>query len=271
MNIEFIREIGPTRWVVRTFMRQFSKRILRCDNNIVLPNGLRMRLPRTSKFSTEVFVSQCNVDWGSEQLFALHLDPGRAVIDVGANVGYYSLYMLPRVASVHAFEPDSRARKTLERNLSGHSRAYVHPQAVGATCGTARFVLAESSEVSHVANANESSAVEIEMITIDRFVAENRLSVTGIKIDAEGADIDVLEGAKATLDSHLPLVLIETAPNQPLFQLVLPLNYRVFAFVKHLDTHSFHFQEIECDSRERTKMLFLVPPRLHATFAELIN
>lgn len=217
INSEFIREVGPLNWIWRTFCRQSSKRVLRIDNAIALPTGLRMRLPKTSKFATEVFVTRSNVDWGSEELFAKHLDAAGVVLDVGANIGYYSLYVLPRVCAVHAFEPDPRALAVLKSNLAGHPNAHVHALAIGSRTGKSQFALEQNSEISHVTSfaiQTGNEAIEVDVTTIDRFTEENDLNVTGIKIDVEGADLDVIEGALETLKSQFPLVLTETKPDK---------------------------------------------------------
>ncbi|MGB8481674.1 MAG: FkbM family methyltransferase [Acidobacteriaceae bacterium] len=253
-------------------MRQFSKRILGKDNTIVLPTGLRMRLPRTSKFASEVFITGANVDWGSEAIFANHLDASGVVLDVGANIGYYSLYMLPRAGSVHAFEPDPTALAILRSNLAGHSNAHVQSKAVGKCTGKSSFILEPNSEVSHLADPSTrlgEERYEVDVTTIDQFVAERDLRITGIKIDVEGADLDVIEGAVKTLGSQFPLVLTETTPDERLFGLIRPLGYKVFAFIKHPKTSKFQLQEIVRKSTLQTKMLFLVPTRLQSTFESL--
>jgi hypothetical protein len=61
------------------------------------------------------FVTNADVDWGSEQLLFRLLSGKGAFLDVGAHIGYYSLYMLPRVETVDAFEPDPRVRALLEK------------------------------------------------------------------------------------------------------------------------------------------------------------
>ena len=255
-------------------MRQFSKRILGKDNTFVLPTGLRMRLPRASKFATEVFITGANVDWGSEELFASHLDASGVVLDVGANIGYYSLYMLPKAGAVHAFEPDPRALAVLRLNLAAHSNAHIHSVAVGKRFGKSSFILEPNSEVSHLAGPSTQLGEErneVDVTTIDQFVAERDLRVTGIKIDVEGADLDVIEGAIKTQGSQTPLVLTETSPDERLFALIRPLGYRVFAFIKHPNTAKFRLQEIVREGNLQTKMLFLVPTRLWKPFENLTD
>jgi FkbM family methyltransferase len=274
INSEFVKEVGTFTWLRRTFLRQFSKRILSKDNTVVLPTGLRMLLPRTSKFASEVFITGSNVDWGSEEVFANHLDASGVVLDVGANIGYYSLYVLPRVSGVHAFEPDPRALTVLRANLAGHAHAHIHSLAVSKGTGKSLFILEPNSEVSHLADPSTQSSGEqrdIDVTTIDDFVAEQDLRITGIKIDVEGADHDVIEGAVGTLESQVPLVLTETKPDEYLFKMIRPLGYKVFAFVKNPNTAQFAFHEIVRDGNFQTKMLFLVPMRLQGTFEDLTH
>lgn len=262
---EFVRRVGTIKWLRRTAIRQFCKRVLRRDNWVTLPTGLRMRLPRMSRFSSEAFVTGCNVDWGSEAILASLLDPAGAFLDIGANVGYYSLYMLPKVAAVHAFEPDTRAVVDLRKNLSAYPNAYVHFMALADHVGTSGFVQAKSTETSHLAGS--AATHEVELTTVDIFVAERQLSVSGIKIDVEGADLEVLHGAKHTLRLQHPLVLTESEPGEKLFDLIEPLGYRVFAFVG--SEGEFHFRKFDRGNRGWTKMLFLVPPALHSRFVQI--
>lgn len=172
----------------------------------------------------------CNVDWGSEALFASLLDPSSAFLDIGANVGYYSLYMLPKVAEVHAFEPDARAACSLLTNLAAYPNAYVYSFALSNRVGRAGFVQEMHSETSHLAVG--AGTHEVKLTTIDRFVTERQIFVSGIKIDVEGADLDVLHGAEQTLKTQHPLVLTEAKPDDELFNFTQYLNYGVFAFVR---------------------------------------
>lgn len=70
INIPFIRQIGPLKWLHRYARRQFEKRILRRDSRLKLPTGLTINLPRWSRSATEVYVTNADMDWGAEALFA---------------------------------------------------------------------------------------------------------------------------------------------------------------------------------------------------------
>lgn len=117
---------------------------------------------------------------------------------------------------------------------------------------------------------------QVPITTIDQFVADFLMlpqpkTVTGIKIDVEGADFQVLEGSQRTLATHSPLVLAETTADDRLFGFLRPFNYQVFSFVRPTSAHGFQFQYIAARIDLRTKMLFLVPPRLHTIFHSLAN
>ena len=146
INIAFIREVGPLRWAMRTAIRQYYKRVVKRDHSIQLPTGEWMTLPIGDHFASEAFITQGDVDWGSEKLFASLLNRKGVFLDVGAHIGYYSLYMMPRVTEIYAFEPDPQIRELLEMNLSGRPNVMVIPWAAGERPGRARFTMGRGAE-----------------------------------------------------------------------------------------------------------------------------
>ncbi len=108
INWQFIREVGPLRWVLRYSVRQFRKRVLRRDCTLRLPTGLTMVLPRQSTSATEVYLTRANTDWGSEAIFTSFAVSTRDFLDIGSHIGYYAAYLSPRVRHVYAFEPNPR-------------------------------------------------------------------------------------------------------------------------------------------------------------------
>ena len=273
INKAFIKEVGPLRWLWRTVIRQYYKRIARRDHAMRLPTGEWMTLPISDRFATEAFITQGDVDWGSEALLVSMLNREGVFLDVGAHIGYYSLYVLPRVLEVYSFEPDPRVRVLLEKNVSGRPNISVLPWAVGARQGRARFTLESHSEVSHLSAEGEESSrqVFVEVITIDEFVRLGGLPVEAIKIDVEGHDTEVIKGALNVLAEQQPLVLTEARPDAVLFALTGRVEYRVFAYVRHPKTRKKWLAELfsNLPIPGETKMLFLVPERLAAKFAKL--
>lgn len=119
------------------------------------------------------------------------LKPGDTGIDVGANYGFVTIAMMAGVwpsGLVVAFEIDPTTREVLKRNVcdNNHSNsAVVVPKGAGAF---------ESENLT----------------TVDTIVARRKLqSVTFLKIDVDGTELSVLEGALDTLRTFRPVVVVE--------------------------------------------------------------
>lgn len=269
LNYVFMKEVGYARWALRTALRQFHKRVLSRSHAMRLPTGEWLGLPLSSHFASEAYVSGADVDWGSEKLLAAVMTGRGVFLDVGANIGYYSLYMAPRASAVYSFEPDPRARLHLQQNVSSHSNIHVVPHAVGRAPGEALFKLERSCEVSHLSSEVDGTGdqIKVRVETIDAFVLEEGLTVEAIKIDAEGHDAQVIEGALGVLSAQTPVVLTESEPNAELFGLTDTVGYRVFAYVRHRETRKTTFVELLGGKVAwgDTKMIFLIPPRMADT------
>ena len=268
LNRVFMKEVGYVKWVSRTAIRQFHKRVSKQDHAMRLPTGEWLGLPLASHFASEAFVSGADVDWGSEKLLATLMHGEGVFLDVGANIGYYSLYMAPKASAVYSFEPDPRSRAYLQQNVASHPKIHVVPHAVGSRRGAALFTLEQSCEISHLSSSSGGEAredqIEVKVDTIDAFVAEQGLTVEAIKIDAEGHDAQVIEGALGVLAAQAPVVLTESEPDAQLFGLAGQVGYRVFAYLRHPTTRKRTFAELRpgTSAAGPTKMIFLVPPRL---------
>jgi FkbM family methyltransferase len=169
--------------------------------------GLRSDLPG----GEVVYASpECRyLSWNPAEYAAFRaaVKPGMTALDVGANVGAYSLLLGQWVGSsgaVFAFEPAPAARDGLKRHiqlnaLDGVVRTVA--AAVGAAPSKARFVLESTAGEGRLATAGENGAttVEVPVTTIDEFCAREKLTPDFIKIDVEGAELDVLRGARQTI------------------------------------------------------------------------
>jgi FkbM family methyltransferase len=270
----FIKEVGVGKFIVRTIHRQFYKRILRRSQRMRLPTGELFQLPRTSQFATEAFITNGDVDWGSEALLFRLASRARAFMDIGANIGYYSQYMRPGVSAVYAFEPDPRMFALLRDSLAGHANVMIFPLAVGSRNGKARFTLEKSGEVSHFAHhpsESDPATVVVDTVTVDSFVERQQIHVGIIKTDVEGFDLDVLRGAQMTLQTQRPIVLSEIQPSAELFTLVHGLGYCICAYLRDIQSRkkSFCFIDGPLRSDQAAKMLFLIPAERIAEVSEL--
>jgi FkbM family methyltransferase len=125
------------------------------------------------------------------------LRDGALFIDVGANVGTYTLWAAEHGAEVIALEPAADTFALLQENIALNRYQVTALQAAaGDHCGTARFTAG--------LDAGNSLAAEgpalTKLVTIDSLIADR--SVAGMKVDVEGFELDVLRGAARALAEH---------------------------------------------------------------------
>lgn len=130
--------------------------------------------------------------------FLSEVSANSVVWDVGANQGTYSLFAAECGGEVHAFEPGTSAADILERNLRLNqvSSVTVHRFALGAENKAGVLQHGHRSGVRQVANDGDGDPIEIRR--------GDDVPVTApevLKIDVEGAEVDVLRGLGAVLDS----------------------------------------------------------------------
>jgi FkbM family methyltransferase len=160
-----------------------------------LPGGEAVRLLPEYRFVT----------WNPAEYdaFRAAARPGAVALDVGANVGAYTLLLGQWVrpgGRVYAFEPAPEALDGLARHVAlnglGETVSVVRA-AAAASSGTATLAVDGISGANRLAEA--PGGERVETVTIDDFCARGSLRPTFIKIDVEGAELDVLRGARDTI------------------------------------------------------------------------
>ena len=131
--------------------------------------------------------------------------------DVGANVGMHSLYAFKSFPGIkiYSFEPLPKNiqyfRETIQRNKL-HD-IHIIPKAVGAFTGKIYFEEGVTNLQGKITEAKTS--LEIDIITLDDFITNSGKYPDVIKVDVEGAEIDVLNGALKLIKSKPPIWIIE--------------------------------------------------------------
>ncbi len=151
----------------------------------------------------------------------LRLEPGEIVLDVGANIGWYSLLLgrhLPAGVVLHGFEPDPETYALYAANLrlNGLDQVRAWPCALSDSPG--RKTLYRYADKNTGRNSllpiNQAGSVEIESVRLDEFVTREGLAAERIrflKIDVEGYESVVLRGMGELLP-RIPLILSEFSP-----------------------------------------------------------
>lgn len=133
-----------------------------------------------------------------------NLGPGRVFYDIGANVGIFAAIAESRGATAIAFEPEENNLIYLRQNV-----ANVCGFAIGKADGRSVFHPHGGAFSGRLADGVTAASSTVEVRSVDSLVAEGWPVPDLIKIDVEGAEGDVLEGAAATLRRHRPTVLCE--------------------------------------------------------------
>ena len=271
-------QVGAWNFIRRYSVRLYYKLSHR-PQTITLSNGGEMILPCTSRFGTELFLTRDQLDWGSEYLLMRFLEGDKDFIDIGANIGYYSLLAAPVCKSVYAFEPDPRVAQFLDKNLAGFNHCKVFQEALYSEVTTMTLNLSSLPELNSLTRRGTAvDSLTVKVTTLDCLMDEYpSLKVSCIKIDAEGADYDILAGGRRLLTRDQPLVLAEIWPTQRLFTLAQEIGFDLFAFVKpKLGQKGAHqpAKLIRIEPKPtnlRLKMLFLVPKRLLSDFEASVD
>ena len=141
------------------------------------------------------------------------IQPGSVVFDVGAHVGYYSVLssgLAGPSGKVFAFEPLPANLEYLRRHLElNHCKnVRVLTNCIGAASSMASFDDSRGSGVGRLANGG---ALQVQVRSLDEMIESGELPTpTFIKIDVEGAELEVLSGAKRLLLGHHPTVVLST-------------------------------------------------------------
>jgi FkbM family methyltransferase len=148
-----------------------------------------------------------------------NLSLGDAFYDVGANVGFFSLIAARKVGPrgrVYAFEPVPGNASAIARGarINDLRNITVFAEAVGAATGRAELLLAHHIGGAVLASAGAppdmSGRIQVDVVTLDDAIVGRRLRPPSlIKIDVEGAEIDVLRGMAETLRTHRPTIIYE--------------------------------------------------------------
>lgn len=175
------------------------------------PGTRPVRLRYTRSQNDVVRYDALQLEW-----LSTHLGDGDTAVDIGAHSGSYSILMAARCGQsgrVVAFEPDPYARKVLLRNLDlnpGVKRPVVEASACSDQSGEATLYSRGGNSQSSLARSavecstgHQSERIRVPLVTLDDYMVERNLpEPRWVKIDAEGAEIRILRGARNVLASE---------------------------------------------------------------------
>ncbi|MDJ0826263.1 MAG: FkbM family methyltransferase [Rhodobacter sp.] len=151
------------------------------------------------------------------------LGPADLAIDLGANAGEFTVPMAQTGAEVHAFEPDPHALTRLRMVVAGYENVILHDAAAGARAGVFRLFRAKtferdpdrrsksSSLLAEKRNVSTDDSIEVQVVDFVQFLRDLDREVALIKIDIEGAEVELLEALLDTPEAaRIGQVFVET-------------------------------------------------------------
>ena len=173
---------------------------------------------------------------GDAEVVAPYLRPGMTALDIGANLGTFTLFLAAAVGAggrVHAFEPVEASRRLLAANcaLNGLGHVEIHDAAVGAAAGVATVPEVDFGRAGNFGAAAlrpGGSGRTVEMLAVDDL---DLAACDFIKADVEGHEREVLVGARRTIARFRPVLLLENEEpslSAALIEALLALDYRLW-------------------------------------------
>lgn len=156
------------------------------------------------------------------------------VFDVGCNYGFLSsVYALSApVKKVYAFEPHPKVYKSFQKAISLnnlHEQIILNNLAIGAENTMLELFLYRTTSNTILRKNTNFQKHTVEQLTLDNFFKDNNIVRCDlIKIDVDGSEISVLQGAKQIILLYKPILIVETNDNTDIISFLSDLNYSVY-------------------------------------------
>lgn len=222
---EPLRKIA--RGIRRRLARFFLGETVYCGDHIVFTKtiyGLNIFLDTKDLSVTPgILMNHAHEEW-IVKVFLAGIRAGMTVIDIGANVGYYSLlaaYRVGKEGNVISFEPDLRSFKILHMNIDINGcldRVELVKKGVFDGEGIREFFILKNHHGSScfwdIENElkqkymETTEAVEVDTVSLDEFFKGRNMKVDVIKIDAEGSEPWIFDGMRNIIKNNPRLLII---------------------------------------------------------------
>jgi len=181
------------------------------------------------------------VDWASSNF----IKKDKNVIDIGAHIGWYTIKMAQEANHVYSFECSPKSFNYLCANIALNKQDYKvtkHNCALGNETGNTKYYIRDQNDgggngvsVFEYDNIKNTPHIDVPIKTLDSFELTN---INFIKIDVEGHEKNVLQGAvKTIIDNDYPKILFESwdETQEKLNFPSIKLREELFEFINNLE------------------------------------
>ena len=213
-----------------------------------LPDGSILKVQLGVPYEQMVWLQ--DEEWDELRYLRLKLRPGDVFIDVGANIGLWTLVAATAVGPsgrVFSFEPNPTTFERLSENikLNGKaSRVEAFPKAVSAGERMVLFVCERQHNLSAISSSgSDLHTTKVSTLTLDRLLTNDLVAsrLEGIKLDTEGHELEALQGASGLIEKRRPWLIVEfnttllpsnALGDWPVYRLLAEKRYRPFIYDK---------------------------------------
>jgi FkbM family methyltransferase len=198
---------------IEVFLYRYLK-----PNGLVLVNvqGIKMYVD-TKDTGVAPFLLQWGVYEKEETaLFKKVVKRGMTIVDIGANIGYYTLLAASLTGDkgqVFAFEPDPQNFALLSENvaLNGYKNVIPIQKAISNEPGRAKLFLDKTNLGAHSlseANVKVENMITVDVTSLDEFFNSLNCKIDIVKMDVQGSEMKVLDGMIGIIDANEDLVIL---------------------------------------------------------------
>lgn len=227
-----------------------------------LKTKLRDLLPKRFQVPAKYWYGQLFGTLEEEMKFlSLLVNPGDRALDIGGNRVVYAYRLWTLKATVEVFEPNPFCFRVLEAWAAGKPEVHLHSVALSNKSGSANLhIPIDGNGVEHDASASiehtDFTRARDQLVSLETLDSYHFDNVALIKIDVEGHESSIVEGAVETIYSSRPALLIEIEqrhsgnPIREVFQRITALGYDGFFLESHKLRALRHF---ELDKHQASK------------------
>lgn len=175
---------------------------------------------------------------------------GDVCIDVGANIGAIALSLAYRVGEkgrVYAFEPGPTLCARLQNNVEATRlpNVEVFQNGLGRKQEILFWQMEEGENAGNAIISRTATPTQCRVYTLDGFLKSRGVTrIDFIKIDVEGMELDVVEGAREVIRQHTPILLVETRVTEG------PLGESIITLLQVLSEEGYEFWDIDVAQSE---------------------